>query len=469
MPLISSGEALSRETVAEKRNEFREQSKKMSEERKGLIHLPFVAENQRSVNVSSLGPKSSRVGWGESPVRNKTISGRPMMVGGKEFADGLTVHANSRIELELPSGWSTFSSKYGMPRGEPGSVAFVILGDGLELFHSKLIRTHFLHEVSVDIRGLKTLVLETRDGGDGNACDHSTWIEPKLFRDPQPIIDKSYSGPEPPKSLVPEEVKTWQHFDSLSARVELTSDGTHISRIILNFPTAPLVKADFQTIANARQLQLLDLSHSGIAFSLESRSGSLPTTSPAFQFFMRQPLPPLDRALKKAYPRLLPVLMICNVIAYVDRNNVAIAKLTMSKDFPAFDNAVIGFGAGIFFFGYFLLEIPGSLIFERWSANKWICRIMVTWGILAAATAFVTTPMQFYIVRFFLGLAEAGFFPGVIVYLTHWFSKKDRARALALFLVASPIAMIIGQIVSRTMINIGTIQIIDGIEIEHPR
>lgn len=157
------------------------------------------------------------------------------MVGGKEFADGLTVHANSRIELDLPSGWSTFSSKYGMSRGEPGSVEFVILGDGMELFHSKLIRTHFLHEISVDIRGLKKMVLETRDGGDGIACDHSTWIEPKLFRDPQPLIDMSYTGPEPPKSLVPEEVKTWQHFDSVSARVELTSDGTHISRDILNY------------------------------------------------------------------------------------------------------------------------------------------------------------------------------------------------------------------------------------------
>jgi MFS transporter, ACS family, tartrate transporter len=183
---------------------------------------------------------------------------------------------------------------------------------------------------------------------------------------------------------------------------------------------------------------------------------------------MLKPLPPLERALQKAYLRLLPVLMICYVIAYVDRNNVAIAKLTMSKDLPAFDNAVIGFGAGIFFLGYFLLEIPGSLIVERWSANKWICRIMVTWGFLAAATAFVTTPMQFYIVRFFLGLAEAGFFPGVIVYLTHWFPKKDRARALALFLVASPIAMIVGPVVSRAMINIGTTQIVDGVEVVYP-
>ena len=98
----------------------------------------------------------------------------------------------------------------------------------------------------------------------------------------------------------------------------------------------------------------------------------------------------LDRALSKAYWRLLPLLFVCYVIAYVDRANVAIAKLTMAKDLPAFDNAVIGFGAGVFFWGYFLLEVPGSLIVERWGARLWISRIMVTWGIMAAATAFVT-------------------------------------------------------------------------------
>src|SRR3954453_16398990 len=92
----------------------------------------------------------------------------------------------------------------------------------------------------------------------------------------------------------------------------------------------------------------------------------------------------LDRARSKAYWRLLPLLFACYVIAYVDRANVAIAKLTMAKDLPGFDNAVIGFGAGVFFWGYFLLEVPGSLIVEKWSARKWICRIMVTWGLMAA-------------------------------------------------------------------------------------
>ena len=98
---------------------------------------------------------------------------------------------------------------------------------------------------------------------------------------------------------------------------------------------------------------------------------------------------PLDRARRKAYWRLLPLCFICYVIAYVDRANVAIAKLTMTKDLAGFDNAVIGFGAGVFFIGYFLLEIPGTLIIERWSARKWLARIMVTWGIMAALTAAV--------------------------------------------------------------------------------
>ena len=176
----------------------------------------------------------------------------------------------------------------------------------------------------------------------------------------------------------------------------------------------------------------------------------------------------LDRALGKAYRRLLPLLFLCYVIAYVDRTNVAIAKLTMAKDLPAFTNDVIGLGAGIFFLGYFLLEIPGSIIVERWSARKWICRIMVTWGICAALTAFVKTPLQFYVVRFLLGLAEAGFFPGIIVYLTHWFPAKERARALSIFLVASPIAMIVGPALSRLLLPIGTEEVIDGVTVAHP-
>ncbi|MFN7874961.1 MAG: MFS transporter [Pirellula sp.] len=178
--------------------------------------------------------------------------------------------------------------------------------------------------------------------------------------------------------------------------------------------------------------------------------------------------PPLDRARIKAYIRLMPILFVCYIIAYIDRNNVGIAKLTMGEDLPDFSSAVFGFGGGIFFLGYFLLEIPGSLIVEKWSARKWICRIMITWGIMAAATAFVQTPTQFYVVRFLLGMAEAGFFPGVIVYLTHWFPAKDRAKAISYFLVASPIAMIIGPAISQFFIEIGRTTVVDGIATTAP-
>ncbi len=164
---------------------------------------------------------------------------------------------------------------------------------------------------------------------------------------------------------------------------------------------------------------------------------------------------PLDSARRKVYLRALPLLFVCYVIAYIDRTNISVAQLTMGQSLPAFTEAVIGWGAGIFFIGYFLLEIPGTLIVERWSARKWICRIMVTWGLVAAMTAFVKTPFQFYTVRFMLGLAEAGFFPGVIVYLTHWFPKRDRAQALSWFLIASPIAMIVGNYLSGQMLEIG--------------
>ncbi len=175
----------------------------------------------------------------------------------------------------------------------------------------------------------------------------------------------------------------------------------------------------------------------------------------------------LDRARHKAYWRLLPLLFACYVIAYVDRANVSIAKLTMTKDLPGFDNAVIGLGAGMFFLGYFLLEIPGTLIVERWSARKWISRIMVSWGIMAALTALVKTPEQFYGVRFFLGLAEAGFFPGIIVYLTHWFPSRDRAKALAYFLVATPFAQIMSPKISNALLKIGTVEVVNGLPVQH--
>lgn len=176
----------------------------------------------------------------------------------------------------------------------------------------------------------------------------------------------------------------------------------------------------------------------------------------------------LTRARNKAYLRLIPLLFVSYVVAYIDRVNIAFAKLTMSKDLPAFDTEVIAMGAGLFFLGYFLLEIPGSIIVERWSARRWIARIMVSWGILAALTAWVTTPTEFYVVRFLLGLAEAGFFPGVIVFLTRWFTRKDRARAFALFLMATPIAQVISPLLCNPLLSIGTTEVIDGVTVVHP-
>ncbi|HEY6167683.1 MAG TPA: MFS transporter [Verrucomicrobiae bacterium] len=203
------------------------------------------------------------------------------------------------------------------------------------------------------------------------------------------------------------------------------------------------------------------------------------------------PSAPLDRARVKAYWRLIPLLFVSYMIAYVDRSNVAIAKLTMTRDLPGFDNAVIGFGAGVFFVGYFLLEIPGTLLVEKWSARKWISRIMISWGVVAALTAFVGTELgvsrslvgglnstfgwkvgvtefQFYFIRFLLGLAEAGFYPGVIVYLTHWFPIRDRARALAYFFVATPIAQMISPKISNLMLQIGTDEVVNGATLHHP-
>jgi len=163
----------------------------------------------------------------------------------------------------------------------------------------------------------------------------------------------------------------------------------------------------------------------------------------------------LDSARRKAYMHLIPLLFVCYVVAYIDRVNVGFAKLRMQTDLK-FDDGVFGFGMGIFFVGYLLLEIPGTLIVEKWSARKWISRIMITWGVLASLTAFVTTPLQFYTMRFLLGLGEAGFYPGVIVFLTHWFPKRDRTKALAWFMIGSPIAQMVGPPISEQLMQLGT-------------
>jgi len=156
------------------------------------------------------------------------------------------------------------------------------------------------------------------------------------------------------------------------------------------------------------------------------------------------PVAVVHSARRRIALRLLPFLWLLYVVAFLDRVNVAYAGLQMSQDLH-FSDRVFGLGAGIFFIGYVVLEIPGALIVERWSARRWIARIMISWGIITVFVGFVHTSHQFYIVRFLLGAAEAGFFPGVIVYLTHWFSRRDLAKAVASFMAAQPLANLVGS------------------------
>jgi sugar phosphate permease len=142
-----------------------------------------------------------------------------------------------------------------------------------------------------------------------------------------------------------------------------------------------------------------------------------------------------ERTYSRVIWRLVPFLFLCYVVAYLDRVNVGFAKLQMLNDLK-FSDTVYGLGAGIFFIGYFLFEVPSNIILHRTGARRWIARIMVTWGVLSACTMFVTTPMTFYVLRFFLGVFEAGFFPGIILYLTYWFPITRRGKVVALFMTA---------------------------------
>jgi len=160
-----------------------------------------------------------------------------------------------------------------------------------------------------------------------------------------------------------------------------------------------------------------------------------------------------ERARRRISLRVIPYVFILYIIAFLDRVNVGYAALQMADDL-GFSAEVYGFGAGIFFFGYVILEIPGSVLVERWSARKWIARIMISWGVLAIMMAFVRTSTQFYWVRFLLGAAEAGFFPGIIVYLSHWFRYEDRAKAVALFMAAIPVSNLLGSPVSGLLLGV---------------
>jgi len=172
-------------------------------------------------------------------------------------------------------------------------------------------------------------------------------------------------------------------------------------------------------------------------------------SGPQAQNEIPSPSTPVDEGVVRAARhrialRLLPFLFILYVVAFLDRMNVGAAALQMPGDL-GFNERTVGLGAGIFFLGYFLLEIPGALIAERWSARLWIARIMVSWGILTVLMAFIHTARQFFIVRFLVGAAEAGFFPAVVVYLTHWFRGRDRAKAVAGFYAAMPLSYVIGS------------------------
>lgn len=152
--------------------------------------------------------------------------------------------------------------------------------------------------------------------------------------------------------------------------------------------------------------------------------------------------------------RLLPFLMVCYFVSFVDRVNVGFGALQMVKDLHM-SPRVFGLGGGIFWLSYFFLEVPSNLLLEKVGARLWIARIMITWGFLAAATAFVIGPRSFYAMRLILGAAEAGFFPGVILYITYWFPKEYRARIVGMFTVAIPVSSFLGSPISAALLGIG--------------
>ena len=161
----------------------------------------------------------------------------------------------------------------------------------------------------------------------------------------------------------------------------------------------------------------------------------------------------LSPIYRKVAFRLIPILFSCYILAYIDRVNVGFAKLAM-HDVPWFSDAVFATGAGIFFLGYFLFEVPANLILQRTGARLWIARIMISWGIISTLMAFSYNATSFYILRFLLGVAEAGFFPGIILYLTYWFPREHRAHMTAMFMTAVAAAGILGSPISGWILQV---------------
>jgi MFS transporter, ACS family, tartrate transporter len=160
-----------------------------------------------------------------------------------------------------------------------------------------------------------------------------------------------------------------------------------------------------------------------------------------------------DRVVRKVVRRLIPYLFICYIVNYIDRINVGYAALEMKTDL-GFSDAVYGLGASMFFVGYVLFEIPSNLIMQRVGARLWIARIMISWGAISSCMMLVKTAHAFYLLRFLLGAAEAGFFPGTILYLTHWIPAKERARAVALFLTSTALSGVIGGPLSGLLLKL---------------
>ncbi|AWN43060.1 MFS transporter [Methylobacterium durans] len=161
----------------------------------------------------------------------------------------------------------------------------------------------------------------------------------------------------------------------------------------------------------------------------------------------------LERAtMRRVAWRLIPFICLLYFIAFIDRVNIGFAALTMNKDL-GFSSAVFGFGAGVFFFGYFLFEVPSNIILDKVGARLWIARVMITWGMLSGAFAFIKGEWSFYILRFLLGAAEAGFFPGIILYLSYWFPARYRAGVVSLFMAAAPISVLLGSPLSSALLE----------------
>jgi ACS family tartrate transporter-like MFS transporter len=168
-----------------------------------------------------------------------------------------------------------------------------------------------------------------------------------------------------------------------------------------------------------------------------------------------------DRTMRKVAFRIVPFIMLLYFVAYLDRVNIGFAALTMNKDL-GFSPAVFGFGAGIFFWGYFLFEVPSNIILEKVGARLWIARVMITWGLVSGAMVFVWDSTSFYALRFLLGAAEAGFFPGIILYLSYWFPAHRRAAITSLFMAAAPISVVLGSPVSSALLELHGIAGLQG-------